>query len=171
MRTLLWLLPLGLGLMGCQANTDSIEQFIAKTHTNAKAKVKPLATPYIFVAESFVMTSKRVPFLRPRPELLLAKQANSSCWQPLNDHQPTQLETFPLEQLSMKGAIGHQRQLWGLIYTPKGELVKIKPGQFVGLNRGKVIKVSDKLIEIEETLPDGKGCWLTRPAKLALVQH
>ncbi|KJG14083.1 pilus assembly protein PilQ [Photobacterium iliopiscarium] len=171
MRTLLWLLPLGLGLMGCQANTDSIEQFIAKTHTNAKAKVKPLAAPYIFVAESFVMTSKRVPFLRPRPELLLAKQANSSCWQPLNDHQPTQLETFPLEQLSMKGAIGHQRQLWGLIYTPKGELVKIKPGQFVGLNRGKVIKVSDKLIEIEETLPDGKGCWLTRPAKLALVQH
>ena len=171
MRTLVWLLPLGLGLMGCQANTDSIEQFIAKTHTNAKAKVKPLAAPYIFVAESFVMTSKRVPFLRPRPELLLAKQANSSCWQPLNDHQPTQLETFPLEQLSMKGAIGHQRQLWGLIYTPKGELVKIKPGQFVGLNRGKVIKVSDKLIEIEETLPDGKGCWLTRPAKLALVQH
>ena len=171
MRTLLWLLPLGLGLMGCQANTDSIEQFIAKTHTNAKAKIKPLAAPYIFVAESFVMTSKRVPFLRPRPELLLAKQANSSCWQPLNDHQPTQLETFPLEQLSMKGAIGHQRQLWGLIYTPKGELVKIKPGQFVGLNRGKVIKVSDKLIEIEETLPDGKGCWLTRPAKLALVQH
>ena len=171
MRTLLWLLPLGLGLMGCQANTDSIEQFIAKTHTNAKAKVKPLAAPYIFVAESFVMTSKRVPFLRPRPELLLAKQANSSCWQPLNDHQPTQLETFPLEQLSMKGAIGHQRQLWGLIYTPKGELVKIKPGQFVGLNRGKVIKVSDKLIEIEETLPDGKGCWLTRSAKLALVQH
>ena len=159
MRTLLWLLPLGLGLMGCQANTDSIEQFIAKTHTNAKAKVKPLAAPYIFVAESFVMTSKRVPFLRPRPELLLAKQANSSCWQPLNDHQPTQLETFPLEQLSMKGAIGHQRQLWGLIYTPKGELVKIKPGQFVGLNRGKVIKVSDKLIEIEETLPDGKGCF------------
>ena len=157
MRTLLWLLPLGLGLMGCQANTDSIEQFIAKTHTNAKAKVKPLAAPYIFVAESFVMTSKRVPFLRPRPELLLAKQANSSCWQPLNDHQPTQLETFPLEQLSMKGAIGHQRQLWGLIYTPKGELVKIKPGQFVGLNRGKVIKVSDKLIEIEETLPDGKA--------------
>ncbi|MEC6797701.1 pilus assembly protein PilP [Photobacterium sp. S4TG1] len=171
MRTLLWLLPLGLGLMGCQANTDSIEQFIAKTHTNAKAKVKPLAAPYIFVAESFVMTSKRVPFLRPRPELLLTKQGDSSCWQPLTDHKPTPLEAFPLEQLAMKGAIGHQRQLWGLIYTPKGELVKIKPGQFVGLNRGKVIKVSDELIEIEETLPDGKGCWLTRPAKLALVQH
>ncbi len=171
MRTLLWLLPLGLGLMGCQANTDSVEQFIAKTHTNAKAKVKPLAAPYIFVAESFVMTSKRVPFLRPKPELLLSKQADVSCWQPENNPQQTKLEMFPLEQLAMKGAIGHQRQLWGLVYTPKGELVRIKPGQFVGLNRGKVIKVSDKLIEIEETLPDGKGCWLTRPAKLALVQH
>ncbi len=171
MRTLLWLLPLGFGLMGCQANTDSVEQFIAKTHTNAKANVKPLADPYIFVAESFVMTSKRVPFLRPKPELQLAKQADISCWQPTSDHQPTALEAFPLEQLTMKGAIGHQRQLWGLVYTPKGELVRIKPGQFVGLNRGKVIKVSDKLIEIEETLPDGKGCWLTRPAKLALVQH
>ncbi|PSU94979.1 pilus assembly protein PilQ [Photobacterium kishitanii] len=171
MRTLLWLLPLGFVLMGCQANTDSVEQFIAKTHTNAKAKVKPLAAPYIFVAESFVMTSKRVPFLRPKPELLLAKQADSSCWQPPINPQLTALETFPLEQLAMKGVIGHQRQLWGLIYTPEGELVRIKPGQFVGLNRGKVIKVSNDVIEIEETLPDGKGCWLIRPAKLALVQH
>lgn len=171
MRILLWLLPLGLGLVGCQANDDSIEQFISQTHSQAKAKVKPLSASYVFKAESFVMTSKRVPFLRPQPEVLLTEKTDVSCWQPTLERPQTKLETFALEKLTMKGAIGHQQQLWGLVYTPDGELVKIKPGQFLGLNHGKVIKVSDNLIEIEETLPDGKGCWLTRPAKLALVQH
>lgn len=139
--------------------------------TKQKARVKPLPEPFVFEAEKFVMTSKRVPFVKPIPEQLLVKKETGECWQPQLDRQLSKLENFALEKLSMKGAIGNKKQLWGGVFTPEGDLMKIKPGQYIGLNRGKVLTVSDKIIEIEETLPDGKGCWLKRPTKLALVQQ
>ncbi|EAS63121.1 pilus assembly protein PilQ [Photobacterium angustum] len=171
MKKVVWLLPIVIGLVGCQANDDSVAEFIATTHNEAKARVKPLPEPFVFEAEKFVMTSKRVPFVKPIPEQLLAKKEKGECWQPQLDRQLSKLENFALEKLSMKGVIGNKKQLWGLVFTPEGDLMKIKPGQYIGLNRGKVLTVSDKIIEIEETLPDGKGCWLKRPTKLALVQQ
>ncbi|PSW73048.1 pilus assembly protein PilQ [Photobacterium sp. GB-50] len=171
MKKVVWLLPIVIGLVGCQANDDSVAEFIATTHNEAKARVKPLPEPFVFEAEKFVMTSKRVPFVKPIPEQLLAKKETGECWQPQLDRQLSKLENFALAKLSMKGAIGNKKQLWGLVFTPEGDLMKIKPGQYIGLNRGKVLTVSDKVIEIEETLPDGKGCWLKRPTKLALVQQ
>ncbi|GAA05225.1 pilus assembly protein PilP [Photobacterium leiognathi] len=171
MKKVLWLLPIVIGLVGCKANDDSVEQFIATTHSEAKARVKPLPESFVFTAETFVMTSKRVPFVKPIPEQLLAKEDTGTCWQPQLDRPLSKLEEFALEKLAMKGAIGNNKQLWGLVFTPEGDLMKIKPGQYIGLNRGKVLTVSDKEIEIEETLPDGKGCWLKRPTKLALVQQ
>ncbi|PSV56279.1 pilus assembly protein PilP [Photobacterium sp. GB-3] len=171
MKKVVWLLPIVIGLVGCQANDDSVAEFIATTHNEAKARVKPLPEPFVFEAEKFVMTSKRVPFVKPIPEQLLAKKETGECWQPQLYRQLSKLENFALEKLSMKGAIGNKKQLWGLVFTPEGDLMKIKPGQYIGLNRGKVLTVSDKVIEIEETLPDGKGCWLKRPTKLALVQQ
>ncbi|KJF95719.1 pilus assembly protein PilQ [Photobacterium angustum] len=171
MKKVVWLLPIVIGLVGCQANDDSVAEFIAMTHNEAKARVKPLPEPFVFEAEKFVMTSKRVPFVKPIPEQLLTKKEKGECWQPQLDRQLSKLENFALEKLSMKGAIGNKKQLWGLVFTPEGDLMKIKPGQYIGLNRGKVLTVSDKIIEIEETLPDGKGCWLKRPTKLALVQQ
>ena len=171
MKKVVWLLPIVIGLVGCQANDDSVAEFIATTHNEAKARVKPLPEPFVFEVEKFVMTSKRVPFVKPIPEQLLVKKDTGECWQPQLDRQLSKLENFALEKLSMKGAIGNKKQLWGLVFTPEGDLMKIKPGQYIGLNRGKVLTVSDKIIEIEETLPDGKGCWLKRPTKLALVQQ
>ncbi|EAR54595.1 hypothetical fimbrial assembly protein PilP [Photobacterium sp. SKA34] len=171
MKKVVWLLPIVIGLVGCQANDDSVAEFIATTHNEAKARVKPLPEPFVFEAEKFVMTSTRVPFVKPIPEQLLAKKETGKCWQPQLDRQLSKLEKFALEKLSMKGAIGNKKQLWGLVFTPEGDLMKIKQGQYIGLNHGKVLTVSDKIIEIEEALPDGKGCWLKRPTKLALVQQ
>ncbi|GAL05854.1 hypothetical protein JCM19237_4927 [Photobacterium aphoticum] len=38
--------------MGCQANDDSISQFIAQAHEKAQADVEPLAEQSAFVAEA-----------------------------------------------------------------------------------------------------------------------
>lgn len=165
-----WLIvPVSVLMFGCRANEDSIQNFIAQAHDEAQAEVAPLQEQYEFVADEFVMTSLRVPFIRPRPELAdnepeLAK----ACWQPDVRRVRAPLESYPLAQLSMKGVLGDGNQLWALIYTPEGKLVKIREGHYLGLNHGKVQQVSPKSIEIEEILPDGVGCWLKRPIKLTL---
>ncbi len=45
---------------GCQANEDSIQQFIELAHNQALAEVEPLQQQYVFVADEFAMTSARV---------------------------------------------------------------------------------------------------------------
>ncbi|QSA19722.1 pilus assembly protein PilP, partial [Vibrio furnissii] len=55
-----------------------------------------------------------------------------------------------------------------LVQTPQGSVMKIKAGQYLGLNNGRVTRVADDYLLIKETLPDGLGCWNQRNVKLAL---
>lgn len=158
-------------LVGCQANDDSIAQFINQTHQQAQATVEPLLEQPTFVAEAFVMTSPRSPFIRPRPEQSDMLAGDGACWQPDERTNRSALERYPIEQLSMRGVMGDTKQLWALIYTPEGKLVKVREGHFLGLNHGRVLSVSPKSIDVEEVLPDGEGCWLKRPIKLTLAQQ
>lgn len=156
-------------LVGCRANTDSIDQFVSDAHTHAKIHVDPLPEPYYFVADDFVMTSDRLPFVQPQPEKIDGQEAQGKdCWQPDNTRHPQSLERFPLDQLAIKGVMDGGKQRWALIYTPESKLVKIREGQYLGLNHGRVLKVTPQFIDIEEILSDGKGCWLKRETQLAL---
>ena len=169
----LWLIvSLTLLLLGCQANEDPIQAFISQAHIKVKSNVEPLPDPFEFVADEFVMTSHRIPFVRPRPERQGREEgSNKGCWQPDLERPRTSLENYPLGKLTMKGVLGDDSLLWALIYTPEGLLVKIREGHYLGLNHGKVQRVNASSIEIEETLSDGAGCWLKRPMKLTLTQQ
>ncbi|PSW19232.1 pilus assembly protein PilQ [Photobacterium sanctipauli] len=173
MKRRIWVAGLWLvGLMGCKANDDSVAQFISHSHQQAHASVEPLEEQPTFVAESFVMTSTRSPFMQPYPEPgeVLGGQ-KLACWQPTVRSQRAPLERYPLAQLSMRGVIGDAEQLWALIYTPEGKLAKVREGHYIGLNQGRIKQVGRKAVEIEEVLPDGEGCWIKRASSLALVKH
>lgn len=156
-----WILvPICILVAGCRANEDSIQTFISHAHETAQTQVAPLPEEYVFVADEFVMTSPRVPFLRPRPEPAdTAPAVDSQCWQPDLKRVRDGLESYPLAQLSIKGIIGDNKQLWALISTPEGQLVKVGAGDYLGLNYGQVQQVSRQGIKVEEILPDGAGCW------------
>ncbi|OAN17060.1 pilus assembly protein PilQ [Photobacterium jeanii] len=158
-----------LALVGCRANTDSVEQFISDAHLYAKADIEPLPEPYYFVADDFVMTNDRVPFSQPQPEEIDSKEAiGKDCWQPDDSRRRQPLESFPLDQLVMKGIMGGGKQRWALIYTPESKLAQLRVGQYIGLNHGRVLKITPQYIDIEEILSDGKGCWLKRDNQLRL---
>jgi type IV pilus assembly protein PilP len=164
-------LMLCLLLMGCRANDDSISIFISNSHSAAEARIEPLSAQFEFIADEFVMTDSRVPFVRPYPKQMdIAETSNKSCWQPNLQREFTALESYSLDTLTMKGVLGDRKQLWALIYTPEGQLIKIREGHYIGLNHGQVQRVGSRSIDIEEILPDGAGCWLKRTTHLALNQ-
>ncbi|PSU33123.1 pilus assembly protein PilQ [Photobacterium lutimaris] len=171
MRPLVWL-GLWLGLMGCQANDDSVDQFINQTHRHAVAQVEPLDEQEVFRAEAFVMSRDRVPFQRPQPEPDVAmKDEGRACWQPTARKRSSSLESYSLEQLSMRGVIGGTNKEWALIYTPEGSLVRVRAGSYIGRNHGRVLEVTANKVAIEQIMPDGDGCWLKIPATLTLASQ
>jgi len=78
------------------------------------------------------------------------------------------LEAYPLETLTMMGTLEFSSQYWGLIKAPDGVVYRVKGGNYIGQNHGKVTKVGSETISLVEIVPDGLGGWKKRPTELSL---
>ncbi|MGV3002135.1 pilus assembly protein PilP [Vibrio sp.] len=155
-------------LVGCQQSNDSIPNFISQVENQSRKEIAQLEPEKSFKATQYSGMSLRSPFSLPAIAVANQPQTKQDCWQPGLRSKTGQLEQYPLEQLHLRGVMGSKGDISGLVQTPKGTLVKVQPGEYIGLNNGKVAQVTPKFILIKETLPDGLGCWQQRNVKLAL---
>lgn len=156
-------------LTGCQANDESLTGFIRDVENQARRDVSKLKPAEEYVVVNYDPQIMRAPFELPK-EATIATQpvARGDCWQPPSRKRTGKLERFPLGQLRLKGVMGMGSSVSGLVQAPNGTVYKVKPGQYLGRNNGKVTHVSHNYLLINETLPDGLGCWQKRKVKLAL---
>ncbi len=156
-------------LMGCQANDDSLTDFIRDVENQARRDVEKLKPADEYIAVVYDPKVLRAPFELPK-EATIATQpiARKDCWQPPSRARSGKLENFPLSQLRLKGVMGMGSTVSGLVQAPNGTVYKVAPGQYLGRNNGKVTQVTHSYLLINETLPDGLGCWQKRKVKLAL---
>lgn len=156
-------------LAGCKANNESLSDFVSQVEAKARKDIEQLTPSIDFVAARYQQHEQRPPFVLPK-EAIVQNQpiAKKDCWQPRVRSKTGKLEKYPLSKLRLKGVMGSGSSVSGLVQTPSGNVVKIKNGQFIGLNNGRVTKVTNKYVLINETLPDGLGCWHKRNVKLAL---
>ncbi|KIE19566.1 fimbrial protein [Vibrio sinaloensis] len=169
MKNKLALLGLSLFLLGCQANEESLDEFVAQVERKARQDVVDLKPVFDFQISAYQSHNQREPFVLPQAALVLNQPlAKADCWQPAQRRKTGQLERFPLSKLRLKGVMGSGGRVSALVQTPDGNVVKVSSGQYIGLNNGKVTHVADDYLKINETLPDGLGCWNKRSVKLAL---
>lgn len=155
-------------LAGCQQSNDSIPNFISQVESQSRKEIAQLDPEKPFKATQYSGTRLRAPFSLPAIAVANQPRTKQDCWQPGLRSKTGQLEQYPLEQLHLRGVMGSKGEISGLVQTPKGTLVTVQLGEYVGLNNGKVAQVTPKFILIKETLPDGLGCWQQRNVKLAL---
>lgn len=158
-----------LTLSGCKANQESLENYLIQVDNQTRREVAKLAPVVQFQIFPYTQHRQREPFVLPQEALVNNQSsAKSDCWQPTPRARNGALERFPLSALSLKGVMSSGGTVSALVQTPSGSVSKVKAGEFVGLNNGQIIRVSDTYLLIKETLPDGLGCWNQRNVKLAL---
>ncbi|WP_159739509.1 pilus assembly protein PilP [Vibrio atypicus] len=169
MKTNRLLALLSFVLMGCQANQESLDGFVAQVERKARQDVVDLAPVIDFRIAKYQGHEQRAPFVLPQAALALNQPlANKECWQPTPRAQGGQLEKYPLSKLRLKGMMSRSGKVSGLVQTPNGKVVKVNVGHYIGQHNGKVTEVTANYLKINETLPDGLGCWNKRNVKLAL---
>jgi type IV pilus assembly protein PilP len=52
-----------------------------------------------------------------------------------------------------------------------GGVHRVKVGDFLGRNHGRVVAISDSHLDVIEIVPDGEGGWLERPRTLTLKER
>jgi Tfp pilus assembly protein PilP len=97
------------------------------------------------------------------------KLAQPNCWQPEPNRNRVDAELVSLESLKMKGFFKRNQTVWGiLVNQPNGTVYKVQRGDYVGQNYGKVLNITEDLIELKEMVDDGKGCFQERKAFVKL---
>jgi type IV pilus assembly protein PilP len=67
----------------------------------------------------------------------------------------------------MVGTVQKSGLIWALVRDPNGSIERIKPGNYIGSNHGKITGLSESRIELIEIVSSGEG-WLERPNILEL---
>jgi type IV pilus assembly protein PilP len=170
-RAIPWTLVFTLLLAGCHNNGMSdLRQFVEEAKQK-KGRVAPL--PQFKPVETFTYEDSglRDPFGTAGP--LNARLAQDKGAGPMPDtHRRKEiLESYPLDALHMLGTLEFKDTKWGLIQAPDGIVYRIKPGNHIGQNYGKVEMIHDNKITLVEIVPDGLGGWLERNAYLAINEQ
>jgi len=79
-----------------------------------------------------------------------------------------ELEQFELDSLRMVGMVEDENNLWGIIKSPDGVLHRIKVGNYMGRNTGKVLNVFEGRIKVREIVRNSQGRWEERQTGIAL---
>jgi len=160
-------------LVGC-GNDDfsDLNRYISEVKARPKEPIKPL--PEIKVIEPFTFKPEglRDPF-RPLEQPEQAEGVDiptGSGIKPDTTRRKEELEAFPLDVLKMVGTIDMKSSLWGLIKADDGTVYRVKVGNYMGKNYGKIIRIVPDKIELMEILPDKPGTWREQLASIALTE-
>lgn len=160
-------------LSACSSDDKSdLVQYINQVKARPKTQIEPL--PEIKVIEPFIYkpSGLRDPF-RPIEKAVEAEPVDVGMGRGIRPdpaRRKEELETYSLDGLRMVGTITKDAVLWGLIKAGDGTIHRVRKGNYMGRNHGKIIRIVKDKIELMEIVPDKPGTWREQQTSLALSE-
>ena len=161
-------------LVGCeeQSFTD-LNQYISEVKLRPKGMIKPLPEPKMPDPFTFKPEDLRDPFkpIKPIDEKPVVDNCDPKCntIRPDPNRRKEELEAFPMESIKMIGTVNAKAELWGLVRSSDNTVYRVKVGNYMGQNDGKIIRISPDKIELMEIVPDQPGTWREQQMSLMLT--
>jgi len=158
-----------MGLSGCGNNNDfsDLDAYMNEVRLRPLGNIEPTPTFSSYQAFTYNAASLRSPFLPPvRVDLAGRKQGSRNVKPDLN-RQKQYLEGFNIEQFEMVGTLSNITGSFALLRGASG-VHRLKVGDYLGRNDGRVVAVSDSQVDVVEIVSDGEGAWLERPRTIPL---
>jgi type IV pilus assembly protein PilP len=151
---------------------SDLREWVASVKKRQKGVVEPL--PEIKTVEPFVFKPEdlRDPFIQNEKGEQQEETSRSSDngIHPDTARAREDLESYELDSLRMVGTINQGGVLWGLVKAVDGTIHRVRVGNYIGRNFGKIIRIKDGEIELLEIIPDSPGGWRERKQTLALTE-
>ena len=159
------MIPLTMMTACTQNDYADLEAFIQSSGDGLHGQIDPLPEvkpQQYFTYEAFDISSPFVPRKNDQ-----AQTITSGIQPDLNRHKEV-LESYPLESLSMVGSLQRHNMIFALIKSPDGTLHRVKIGNHLGENFGKINQISEAEIKLSEIMQDGVNEWTERTSVLML---
>ena len=156
-------------LSACNSDGNDLEQYVQTVKANPPVPIDPIpeVKPYV----RFIYPGHELdPF---DPKILAPDTATDAgnTIMPDPNHIPEFLESFPLDSLKMVGTINQSGSLWALIRIPDGAVHRARAGNYLGKNHGKINKVEETKVNVQEIVENGFGGFKERENAIALSDH
>lgn len=162
------------GLLGAcgGSNTEDLRSYVESVKAQQHPRIEPLPEFAPYETHLYQASADRDPFTPPvysAPKTGVAKAGGNGIAPDLNRPREP-LETEPLDSLRMVGTLERNGNSWALVRMSDSTIHRVKPGNYVGQNYGKIVNISESEVDITEIVPDGLGGWMERQATLALSE-
>ncbi|MDH5179967.1 MAG: pilus assembly protein PilP [Gammaproteobacteria bacterium] len=142
-----------------------LESFIEEVKTSQKGRIDSLPEVKPYAAFTYDAKELRNPFT-PYVQETIAPGPNPT--KTTRKREP--LEQYPLDSLTFVGHLEKSGVRWGLIAAPDSAIYRVKIGNYLGKNYGKIVSISESNIKLVEIIPSGNGGWVDREASLVLSE-
>ena len=172
-----------LGISGCVSNDMSdLEKQVSKIMSKPGGRLEPL--PEVKPYEAYLYESGKSGARNPFKRFYVVEQslAIEESEGPVDDglteemrneiqnRNREELEGFELDSIKMVGTLQNEDNHWGIVIDPGGIVHRVKTGNYIGLNVGKITSIQEEQIEVREIIKDNSGRYGERQALLPLIE-
>lgn len=152
-------------------NLADLKSFIAKVKARPVKPLSPL--PEIKTLDSFTFEpdGMRNPFMpAEKVQDVIDVVTTGGGIKPDLIRSREELESYPLDSLRMVGTVNYEGFLWGLVKASDGTIHRVRKGNYMGRQHGRIKRVLADQIELQEIVSDGPGVWREQSASLMLAE-
>ena len=172
-----------LGVAGCvSGDMSDLEKQVSKIMSKPGGRLEPL--PEIKPYEAYVYESGKLGAHNPFKRFYVVEQSlaieeledsvddglTEEMRSEIQNRNREELEGFELDSIKMVGTLQNEDNNWGIVIDPGGIVHRVKTGNYIGLNIGKITSIEEEQIEVREIIKDNSGRYGERKALLPLTE-
>jgi type IV pilus assembly protein PilP len=167
-RHILFIALACLALASCSGEQHSdLRQFVKDSDSMPRGRIPPLPEVKPYEPFEYAAFDLLDPFVARKIEPPKSAKPDPRLPDPSRRKGP--LEAFPLENLKMVGTLSQKREVFALIKTPDNNLYRVRAGDFMGQNFGRITDITESAVKLKELIQDSGNDW-KEEERLLLLQ-
>ena len=153
---------------------EELQQWMNEQRNLVRPKIVPIAEPKVFEPQAYEQLAAVDPFSKEKLTQALQRDgaqsvANGALVAPELARRKQPLEAFPLDAMTMVGSMIRDGKPVALVKV-NNLLYQVRPGDYLGQNYGRVMKIDETEVALREIVQDAVGEWIERTAALQLQE-
>ncbi len=164
------LLGLSFLLVACGGDSAyrDLDLFMDEAKSRPVGQIPPIPPFKAYKAFNYSASGLRSPFVRPVEAQQVARLSGSASVKPNFNRKQEYLEQFSLDSMRMVGSLEMDGVRWALIRDSESSVHRVRVGNYLGRNHGRIIESNETHLVIIEIVSDGAEGWIERPRTLEI---
>lgn len=157
---------------GGDGQFDDLVAKMNEIKNKPKGRIEPPPEFKVYKAFSYSAAALRSPFEPPVDIELAALPEKRTNVKPDLNRPKEVLEQYGIDSLTMVGTLERPGgALYALIRDPDQGLHRVRTGNHMGRNFGRIVAITPSKIDVIEIVSDGQDGWVERPRTLVLREE